>query len=56
MNEPPSQGMRLGGTHEGDVSLKNGWPLEWWALEPFCHDLPGWRIRYASVFQIGARP
>ena len=22
---------------------KNGWPLEWWALEPFCHGLPGWR-------------
>jgi hypothetical protein len=29
--------------------------LEWWALEPFCHGLPGWRIRYASVFQIGAK-
>ena len=42
--------------HEGDVSLKNGWPLEWYAQEAFCHDLPGWRIRYASVFQIGARP
>jgi hypothetical protein len=26
--------------------------LEWWTLEPFCHGLPGWRIRYASVFQI----
>ena len=42
-------------THEGDVSLKNGWPLESWALEPFCHDLPGSWIRYASVFQIGAK-
>ena len=41
---------------EGDVTLKNGWPLHWWALEPFCHDLPDWRIRYVSVFQIGARP
>jgi chemotaxis methyl-accepting protein methylase len=39
--------------HEGDVSLKNGWPLEWWGLEPFCEDLPDWRIRYASIFQIG---
>ena len=39
--------------HEGDVSLKNGWPLEWWGLEPFCHDLPDWRIRYASAFQLG---
>jgi len=39
--------------HEGDGSLKNGWPFEWWGLEPFCHDLPDWRIRYASAFQIG---
>lgn len=39
--------------HEGDSSLKNGWPFEWWGLEPFCHDLPDWRIRYASAFQIG---
>jgi chemotaxis protein methyltransferase CheR len=38
--------------HEGDVSLKEGWPLHWWGLEPFCQDLPDWRIRYASVFQI----
>lgn len=42
--------------HEGDVSLEEGWPLHWWGLEPFCQDLPEWRIRYASVFQIGARP
>ena len=39
--------------HEGDVSLKNGWPLEWWGLEPFCHDLRDWKTRYACVFQIG---
>jgi chemotaxis methyl-accepting protein methylase len=39
--------------HEGDVSIMNGWPLEWWGLEPFSEDLPDWRIRYASVFQIG---
>jgi chemotaxis methyl-accepting protein methylase len=39
--------------HEGDRSLHNGWPLEWWGLEPFCHDLRDWKIRYASVFQIG---
>jgi chemotaxis methyl-accepting protein methylase len=38
--------------HEGDVSLKNGWPLEWWGLEPFSHDLPDWRIRYATVFRM----
>lgn len=39
--------------HEGDISLKNGWPLEWWGLEPFSTDLPDWRTRYATVFQIG---
>jgi chemotaxis methyl-accepting protein methylase len=39
--------------HEGDSSLAKGWPLEWWGLEPFCEDYPDWRIRYASVFQLG---
>ena len=39
--------------HEGDVSLRRGWPLEYWGLEPFCKNRSDWRIRYASVFQIG---
>ncbi len=39
--------------HEGDVSLRRGWPLEYWGLEPFCERRHDWRIRYASVFQIG---
>jgi chemotaxis methyl-accepting protein methylase len=39
--------------HEGDASLRRGWPLEYWGLEPFCDNRPDWRIRYASVFQIG---
>jgi chemotaxis methyl-accepting protein methylase len=42
--------------HEGDSSLAKGWPLEWWGLEPFCEDYPDWRIRYASVFQLGDDP
>jgi chemotaxis methyl-accepting protein methylase len=42
--------------HEGDPSLRRGWPLEYWGLEPFCDDRPDWRIRYASVFQIGETP
>ena len=41
--------------HEGDVSLRNGWPLEYWGLEPFRDDRPDWRLRYASVFQIGGQ-
>ena len=39
--------------HEGDVSLRRGWPLEYWGLEPFDDDRLDWKIRYASVFQIG---
>jgi len=42
--------------HEGDTSLRNGWPLNYWALEPFCDSREDWRIRYASVFQLGATP
>jgi SAM-dependent methyltransferase len=38
--------------HEGDPSLRRGWPLEYWGLEPFCDDRPDWKIRYASVFQV----
>jgi hypothetical protein len=40
--------------HEGDSSLRNGWPLEYWGLEPFRDDRTDWQFRYASVFQIGA--
>lgn len=39
--------------HEGDPSLRRGWPLEYWGLEPFRDDRPDWSIRYASVFQVG---
>jgi chemotaxis methyl-accepting protein methylase len=39
--------------HEGDTSLRKDWPLEYWGLEPFRDDRPDWKIRYASVFQIG---
>jgi chemotaxis methyl-accepting protein methylase len=35
--------------HEGDASLRKGWPLEYWGLEPFRGDRAG---RYAAVFQI----
>jgi chemotaxis methyl-accepting protein methylase len=42
--------------HEGDPSLRRGWPLEYWGLEPFCDDRSDWRIRYASVFQVGEAP
>jgi len=39
--------------HEGDPSLRNDWPLQYWGLEPFDRRQKDWRTRYASVFQIG---
>jgi chemotaxis methyl-accepting protein methylase len=42
--------------HEGDPSLRQGWPLEYWGLEPFWDDRSDWKFRYASVFQIGESP
>ena len=39
--------------HDGDPSLISGWPLEYWGLEPFDNRRPDWKIRYASVFQLG---
>lgn len=41
--------------HEGDSSLTNGWPFEWWGLEPFCHDQENWKIRFAAVFWVNNR-
>ena len=38
--------------HDGDTSLRRGWPFEYWGLEPF-QDRPDWQVRYCSVFQIG---
>ena len=39
--------------HEGDQSIRHGWPLEYWGLEPLDDRRPDWQIRYASVFQVG---
>ena len=39
--------------HEGDSSLRNGWPLEYWGLEPFDQCRSDWMERYAAVFQCG---
>jgi SAM-dependent methyltransferase len=39
--------------HEGDPSLRRGWPLEYWGLEPFDQGRIDWKMRYASVFQHG---
>ena len=42
--------------HEGDPSLRQGWPLEYWGLEPFWDDRSDWEFRYASVFHVGEGP
>jgi chemotaxis methyl-accepting protein methylase len=38
--------------HEGDPSLRHGWPLEYWGLEPLDEGRDDWKVRYASVFQV----
>lgn len=41
--------------HEGDPSLRRGWPLEYWGLEPLDQGREDWKVRYASVFQLPTR-
>ena len=38
--------------HEGDISLRRDWPLQYWGLEPLDQGRGDWKMRYASVFQI----
>jgi chemotaxis protein methyltransferase CheR len=38
--------------YEGDVSLLNDWPFEYWALEPFQPNRRDCTVRYASAFQV----
>jgi chemotaxis methyl-accepting protein methylase len=40
--------------HDGDPSLRIGWPCHYWGLEPMDKTRRDWKIRYASVFQIPA--
>jgi SAM-dependent methyltransferase len=42
---------RLEAIHEGDHTLRDGWPWEYWALEPLDKKRPDWQLRYATVFQ-----
>lgn len=46
---------RIKDIHEGDPSLRQGWPLEYWGLEPLSDHRSDWKFRYASIFQIGTR-
>jgi chemotaxis methyl-accepting protein methylase len=39
--------------HDGDDSIRRGWPVEYWGVEPLEERRPDWQTRYASVFKIG---
>lgn len=39
--------------HNGDPSLTRDWPWKYWGLEPFNPKRRDWRVRYASIFQLG---
>jgi chemotaxis methyl-accepting protein methylase len=38
--------------HDGDSSLRHGWPFRYWGLEPIDKRRTDWTLRYASVFQL----
>lgn len=39
--------------HEGDYTLRDGWPWQYWGLEPLDKAQPDWVLRYASIFRLG---
>jgi SAM-dependent methyltransferase len=41
--------------HDGDPSVRRGWPWKYWGLEPFDRGRSDRVLRYASVFQLGDR-
>jgi len=38
--------------HDGDPSVRNDWPCQYWGLEPFDKGHRDWEVRYASAFQL----
>lgn len=38
--------------HDGDPSVRESWPLEWWGLEPLDDKRPDWQLRYAVAYRI----
>jgi chemotaxis methyl-accepting protein methylase len=42
--------------HDGDESIRRGWPAKYWGLEPLDDRRADWRIRYASVFHVRENP
>jgi SAM-dependent methyltransferase len=39
--------------HDGDPSLRRGWPCSYWGLEPLDKGRNDWRVRYASFLETG---
>ena len=38
--------------HDGDPSVREDWPWEWWGLEPLNDRRPDWQLRYAAAYRI----
>lgn len=38
--------------HDGDPSVREDWPWEWWGLEPLNERRGDWQLRYAVVYRI----
>ena len=38
--------------HEGDRTIRDGWPFNYWGLEPLDKSRPDWKTRYACAFQV----
>jgi len=41
--------------HDGDPSVRNDWPWQWWGLEPLDRRGRDWQTRYAAVFRIAGQ-
>ena len=37
--------------HDGDPSVRSGWPCEWWGLEPLNDRRHDWQLRYAAAYR-----
>jgi chemotaxis methyl-accepting protein methylase len=40
--------------HDGDPSVRDDWPWNWWGLEPLNDKRPDWQLRYAVAYRIDA--
>jgi chemotaxis methyl-accepting protein methylase len=40
--------------HDGDPSVRDSWPLEWWGLEPLDDKRRDWQLRYAAAYHMEA--